>query len=401
MALQQAEIAPLSPSTPPTDVASSKKGKKRKHARSSSSKKDRRNTRKHPDAAVKILIEWLTEHKACPYPSEREKEELASKTGLKFYQINWWFINGRVRYLPGILKGETNSPPEEKEGADLDFDPHQNKHKYPRLEDMEAKDGSRRVKNMPIRSTRNSKSTKNTGDAEYSMKVKAPLSPLSPLSPLKTRSMTRSEAKNKSSTTEPSEAQPKSLRDSAPLITSRWDVPPVRTQTLPRGTPSTQGEVQNSKTHSQICTYKLPEPKQYPSTFRIPPLPQTPLIGIQRVEESMELKDGEDNEGNEDNADLDSVSSDDSFDTVEMEFGDKPPEGVVISDFQLPDSPPEDAKPLPSLPLEFKKEFLPPLPAEPLEFGSTVGHLGNSGDQLYHGYVPFSLPSQFEFPLRV
>jgi hypothetical protein len=50
-----------------------------------------------PRSAVRILKKWLFEHFSHPYPSVEEKESLSAQTGLKTSQVNYWFINARVR----------------------------------------------------------------------------------------------------------------------------------------------------------------------------------------------------------------------------------------------------------------------------------------------------------------
>ena len=50
-----------------------------------------------PKNSVRILKKWLFEHFSHPYPSVEEKEALSAQTGLKPSQVNYWFINARVR----------------------------------------------------------------------------------------------------------------------------------------------------------------------------------------------------------------------------------------------------------------------------------------------------------------
>lgn len=58
-----------------------------------------------PDSSIRVLKKWLFDHFDRPYPSIQEKEELAVQTGLKPCQVNYWFINGRVRVWKPLLKG--------------------------------------------------------------------------------------------------------------------------------------------------------------------------------------------------------------------------------------------------------------------------------------------------------
>jgi hypothetical protein len=53
-----------------------------------------------PPNSVAIFRHWLFNHLESPYPSEEEKEELASKAGLRITQVNNWFTNARRRILP-------------------------------------------------------------------------------------------------------------------------------------------------------------------------------------------------------------------------------------------------------------------------------------------------------------
>lgn len=48
-------------------------------------------------AAVEILTDWFNEHTDHPYPTDREKENLAAASNLTIKQVNYWFINARVR----------------------------------------------------------------------------------------------------------------------------------------------------------------------------------------------------------------------------------------------------------------------------------------------------------------
>jgi hypothetical protein len=50
-----------------------------------------------PRAAVKILKDWMDQHKDNPYPTDEEKEELKMLTGLKSGQISNWLANTRRR----------------------------------------------------------------------------------------------------------------------------------------------------------------------------------------------------------------------------------------------------------------------------------------------------------------
>ena len=44
-----------------------------------------------------ILLEWLTDHYAHPYPASAEKTILIERTGLEIQQLSNWFTNARKR----------------------------------------------------------------------------------------------------------------------------------------------------------------------------------------------------------------------------------------------------------------------------------------------------------------
>ncbi|ORZ21582.1 MEIS-TALE class homeobox protein, partial [Absidia repens] len=48
-----------------------------------------------PKHVTEFLKYWLLQHKKHPYPTERQKLELAQRTGLAVNQISNWFINAR------------------------------------------------------------------------------------------------------------------------------------------------------------------------------------------------------------------------------------------------------------------------------------------------------------------
>ncbi|KAF1929977.1 uncharacterized protein M421DRAFT_99958 [Didymella exigua CBS 183.55] len=50
-----------------------------------------------PRAAVKVLKDWMVEHRDRPYPTEDEKEVLGQRTGLSLGQISNWMANTRRR----------------------------------------------------------------------------------------------------------------------------------------------------------------------------------------------------------------------------------------------------------------------------------------------------------------
>ncbi|MEN2499540.1 MAG: DNA binding [Marteilia pararefringens] len=52
-----------------------------------------------PKEASELLLNWLSNNRGNPYPSDSEKDELRKSTGLTMVQINNWFTNARRRVL--------------------------------------------------------------------------------------------------------------------------------------------------------------------------------------------------------------------------------------------------------------------------------------------------------------
>ncbi|XP_062039050.1 homeobox protein TGIF2LX [Lepus europaeus] len=73
-----------------------------------------RNKRKRkgylPAESVRILRDWLYDHRFDAYPSEAEKQMLSGQTNLSLQQISNWFINARRHILPKMLVVDGNDP---------------------------------------------------------------------------------------------------------------------------------------------------------------------------------------------------------------------------------------------------------------------------------------------------
>jgi len=77
-----------------------------------------------PKRATNILKKWLFEHLFHPYPSEEQKRQLASQTGLTINQISNWFINARRRILQPMLETVRQQQEEQQQQLpqQMDFD---------------------------------------------------------------------------------------------------------------------------------------------------------------------------------------------------------------------------------------------------------------------------------------
>jgi len=56
-----------------------------------------------PKMATNIMKAWLFQHLTHPYPSEEQKRQLATETGLTILQVNNWFINARRRIVQPMI----------------------------------------------------------------------------------------------------------------------------------------------------------------------------------------------------------------------------------------------------------------------------------------------------------
>ncbi|QSS60175.1 homeobox and C2H2 transcription factor [Histoplasma capsulatum] len=71
----------------------------------------RKSGARFPREAIRVLKTWLTNHANHPYPSDKEKDELKLKTGLKRSQICNWLANARRRGKVRPLLRDISPPP--------------------------------------------------------------------------------------------------------------------------------------------------------------------------------------------------------------------------------------------------------------------------------------------------
>lgn len=57
----------------------------------------KKNSARFSRAALKVLKEWMEDHRDNPYPTDEEKEALKDQTGLNLTQVSNWFANTRRR----------------------------------------------------------------------------------------------------------------------------------------------------------------------------------------------------------------------------------------------------------------------------------------------------------------
>ncbi|KAI9304001.1 hypothetical protein BJ944DRAFT_240954 [Cunninghamella echinulata] len=96
-------LSPTTTTTTTTTTTSSSSNNTTTTANATQKKRRRGNL---PKDVTEFLKQWLVQHKKHPYPSEKEKIELAHHTGLTVNQISNWFINARRRILQPMLESE-------------------------------------------------------------------------------------------------------------------------------------------------------------------------------------------------------------------------------------------------------------------------------------------------------
>ncbi|XP_041374795.1 uncharacterized protein LOC121387672 isoform X2 [Gigantopelta aegis] len=71
-----------------------------------------RPTARLGEAASRLLKSWFIEHQQHPYPSKREKESLATVSGLSLSQVKTWFANTRrrTRLKNTVTPSQTGNP---------------------------------------------------------------------------------------------------------------------------------------------------------------------------------------------------------------------------------------------------------------------------------------------------
>ena len=77
---------------------------------------------KHAKAVRIVLKEWLHKHLTNPYPSDGEKLNLATKTGLTVHQVHNWFKNARRREFKSLIDKSKQASEPKNELVDEQFE---------------------------------------------------------------------------------------------------------------------------------------------------------------------------------------------------------------------------------------------------------------------------------------
>ncbi len=83
-------------------VWNAREGPTKRKGRKLNKKKKKRGSL--PKEAIKYMRQWLFDHFQNPYPTEEEKKSIAKEIGLTYTQVNYWFINARVRIWRPMLQ---------------------------------------------------------------------------------------------------------------------------------------------------------------------------------------------------------------------------------------------------------------------------------------------------------
>ncbi|XP_056405378.1 homeobox protein TGIF2LX-like isoform X2 [Hyla sarda] len=65
---------------------------------------------KFPEKSIKIMQDWLYEHRFKPYPSKAERNVLSRQTRLTVHQVSNWFVNARRRILREMVNQNGTNP---------------------------------------------------------------------------------------------------------------------------------------------------------------------------------------------------------------------------------------------------------------------------------------------------
>jgi hypothetical protein len=77
-----------------------------------------------PSHVVDYLKAWLMspEHISHPYPTEKEKVEMVTDTGIELKRLNNWFVNNRIRYWKPRMEALQRQQQTSQTGAEHSFE---------------------------------------------------------------------------------------------------------------------------------------------------------------------------------------------------------------------------------------------------------------------------------------